>query len=152
MPTPILIAGAAGRVGVVRRTVTELLLKQGKAVRVLVRTEDNRAQALRGRGAEVVIADLLDLESMHRAVAGCETVYFSMSVSPDYLGRDDQCGSDRQTPWGEGLRQHVADDGGAGEQYRDHSESPAQATLVVGQGCALFELMFEWGRRVIVRA
>jgi uncharacterized membrane protein len=36
MANPILVAGAAGRVGAVGRMVTELLLKQGKAVRAMV--------------------------------------------------------------------------------------------------------------------
>ena len=53
---PILVTGAAGRVGGVGRTVTELLLRQGKAVRAMVRNEDERAQALRDMGAEVVSA------------------------------------------------------------------------------------------------
>src|SRR5262245_39637745 len=85
MTNPILVTGAAGRVGAVGRTVAELLLKQGKAVRAMVRTEDERAQALREKGAEVVVGDLLDLDSMHKAIAGCETVYFGMSVSDTYL-------------------------------------------------------------------
>jgi len=85
MANPILVTGAAGRVGGVGRTVSELLLKQGKAVRAMVRTEDDRAQALRDMGAEVVIGDLLDLESMHRVIAGCDTMYFGMSVSEAYL-------------------------------------------------------------------
>jgi uncharacterized protein YbjT (DUF2867 family) len=51
----------------------------------MVRTEDERAQASRGLGAEVVVGNLLDLDSMHRAIAGCETMYFGMSVSADYL-------------------------------------------------------------------
>jgi uncharacterized protein YbjT (DUF2867 family) len=85
MPGPILVTGAAGRVGAVGRTVTELLLKQGRAVRAMVRNEDERAQALRDLGAEVVIGDLLDLDSMHRVIAGCETMYFGMSVSDAYL-------------------------------------------------------------------
>ncbi len=85
MANPILVTGAAGRVGAVGRTVTELLLKQGKAVRAMVRTEDERAQALRGLGAEVVAGNLLDLDSMHRVIAGCETMYFGMSVSDAYL-------------------------------------------------------------------
>jgi uncharacterized protein YbjT (DUF2867 family) len=85
MANRILVTGAAGRVGAVGRTVVELLLKQGKAVRAMVRTEDERARALRDMGAEVVAGDLLDLESMHRAIAGCETMYFGMSVSDDYL-------------------------------------------------------------------
>ena len=51
----------------------------------MVRNEDDRAQALRDMGAEVVVGDLLDLDSMHRAIAGCETMYFGMSVSDSYL-------------------------------------------------------------------
>jgi uncharacterized protein YbjT (DUF2867 family) len=82
---PILVTGAAGRIGGVGRTVTELLLKQGKAVRAMVRNEDDRAQALRDMGAEVVVGDLLDLGSMHRAIEGCEAMYFGMSVSDTYL-------------------------------------------------------------------
>jgi uncharacterized protein YbjT (DUF2867 family) len=82
---PILVTGAAGRVGAIGRTVTELLLKQGRAVRAMVRSEDERAQALRDMGAEVVAGDLLDLDGMHRAIAGCETMYFGMSVSDAYL-------------------------------------------------------------------
>jgi uncharacterized protein YbjT (DUF2867 family) len=85
MGTPILVTGAAGRVGGVGRTVTELLLKQGKAVRAMVHKEDKRSQALRDMGAEVIVGDLLDLDSMHRAIAGCDTMYFGMSVSDTYL-------------------------------------------------------------------
>ena len=51
----------------------------------MVRNEDERAQALRDMGAEVVIGDLLDLDSMHRVIAGCETMYFGMTVSDTYL-------------------------------------------------------------------
>ena len=85
MANPVLVTGAAGRVGAVGRTVAELLLQQGKAVRAMVRSEDERAQALRDMGAEVVAGDLLDLDSMHRAIAGCETMYFGMSVSDAHL-------------------------------------------------------------------
>jgi len=85
LETPILVTGAAGRIGAVGRTVTELLLKQGKAVRAMVRQEDERAQALRDMGAEVVVGDLLDLDTMHKAIAGCESMYFGLSVSDIYL-------------------------------------------------------------------
>jgi uncharacterized protein YbjT (DUF2867 family) len=85
MATPILVTGAAGRIGAVGRTIAELLLKQGKAVRAMVHSEDARARALRDSGAEVVVGDLLDLGSMHRAIAGCERMYFGLSVSDAYL-------------------------------------------------------------------
>jgi uncharacterized protein YbjT (DUF2867 family) len=80
-----LVTGAAGRVGGIGRRVTQLLLEQGKAVRAMVRNEDQRSHALRDMGAQVVVGDLLDLDSMHRAIAGCETMYFGMSVSDTYL-------------------------------------------------------------------
>ncbi|SOE70966.1 Uncharacterized conserved protein YbjT, contains NAD(P)-binding and DUF2867 domains [Burkholderia sp. D7] len=82
---PILVTGAAGRVGAVGRSLTQYLTGQGLPVRALVRTEDDRAQALREMGAEVVTGNLLDLVSMHRAIEGCESVYFGMSVSDVYL-------------------------------------------------------------------
>src|SRR5437870_7243154 len=85
MTTPIVVTGAAGSVGAVGRTITNLLLRQGKAVRAMVRNEDDRAQVLRDMGAEVVVGDLLDLDSMHRVIGGCETMYFGMSVSDTYL-------------------------------------------------------------------
>jgi len=81
----ILVTGAAGQVGAVGRTVTELLLDRGLAVRAMVRTEDDRAAALRAAGAEVVVGDLLEPADVYRAVSGCQRVYFGMSVSASYL-------------------------------------------------------------------
>jgi uncharacterized protein YbjT (DUF2867 family) len=82
--TPVLITGAAGRVGGIGRTVAERLLRQGKAVRAMVRTADHRAQELRDMGAEIVVGDLLHLDSLHRAIEGCGAMYFGMSISDDY--------------------------------------------------------------------
>jgi uncharacterized protein YbjT (DUF2867 family) len=79
------VTGAAGDVGGIGRNVTQLLIARGLRVRAMVRREDERSQALREIGAEVVQGDLLDLHAMHRAVQGCERMYFGMSVSPDYL-------------------------------------------------------------------
>ncbi|MGB7938201.1 MAG: SDR family NAD(P)-dependent oxidoreductase [Pseudolabrys sp.] len=82
---PILVTGAAGAVGGIGRNLTEFLLAKGHKVRALVRREDERAEALRRLGAEVVEGDLTDLASMHRAIEGCGRIYFGMSVSPAYL-------------------------------------------------------------------
>jgi NAD(P)-dependent dehydrogenase (short-subunit alcohol dehydrogenase family) len=46
MPNLILVTGAAGRVGGIGRTGTELLLQQGKAVRAMVRNEDERGDVV----------------------------------------------------------------------------------------------------------
>jgi uncharacterized protein YbjT (DUF2867 family) len=83
--SPILVTGAAGAVGAIGRNVTEMLLAQGHKVRAMVRREDTRAEDLRRLGAEVVVGDLTDLASMHLAVAGCQRIYFGMSVSATYL-------------------------------------------------------------------
>src|SRR5258707_4465078 len=77
----IIVTGAAGAVGGIGRNLTEFLLARGHKVRALVRREDERAEALRRLGAEVVEGDLTDLASMHRAIEGCGRIYFGMSVS-----------------------------------------------------------------------
>jgi uncharacterized protein YbjT (DUF2867 family) len=82
---PILVTGAAGAVGGIGRHLTELLLARGHKVRAMVRREDERAEALRRLGAEVVEGDLTDLASMHRAIEGCGRIYFGMSVSPAFV-------------------------------------------------------------------
>ena len=81
----ILITGAAGQLGAVGRTVTELLLARGLPVRAMVRREDDRAAGLRAVGADVVVGDLLEPGDVHRVVSGCRRIYFGMSVSPGYL-------------------------------------------------------------------
>ena len=83
--TPILVTGAAGDIGAIGRNVTAMLIAKGQRVRALVRREDERAQNLRALGAEVVLGDLTDLASMHRAIEGCKRIYFGMSVSAAYL-------------------------------------------------------------------
>ena len=83
--SPILVTGAAGAIGAIGRNLTAMLVAKGHKVRALVRREDERADALRRLGAEVVQGDLTDLASMHRAIKGCARIYFGMSVSPVYL-------------------------------------------------------------------
>jgi uncharacterized protein YbjT (DUF2867 family) len=83
--SPILVTGAAGDIGAVGRHPTAMLLAKGYTVHALVQREDERAEALRKLGAEVVLGDLTDLGSMHRSIEGCTRVYFGMSVSPAYL-------------------------------------------------------------------
>src|SRR5208337_2847239 len=74
-----------GDLGAIGRNLTALLLAKGHKVRALVRRDDERAEALRRLGAEVVQGDLTDLTSMHRAIEGCARIYFGMSVSAAYL-------------------------------------------------------------------
>ena len=82
---PILVTGAAGRVGGVGGVVVELLRRRNLPVRALVHREDERADALRAIGAEVVVGDLTRAADVMRALEGCRRMYFGMSVSPSYL-------------------------------------------------------------------
>ena len=82
---PILVTGAAGRVGGVGREVVEILRGRNLPVRALVRTEDERAGSLRAIGADVVVADLTRAADLVRALEGCRRMYFGMSVSAAYL-------------------------------------------------------------------
>ena len=82
---PILVTGAAGRVGAVGRSVVELLRSRGLPVRALVHREDERAARLRATGAEVVVGDLTIPADVARAMQGCQRIYFGMSVSAPYL-------------------------------------------------------------------
>ena len=110
MANPILVTGAAGRVGGIGRTVAELLLKRGKAVRAMVRNEDQRAQALRDMGAQVVVGDLLDLDSMHRCDCRLRDDVLR-HVGFGYLpGCDGQCGGGGEASRRQSVHQYVADD------------------------------------------
>ena len=53
---PILVTGAAGRVGDVGGAVVEALRRRDLSVRALVRRDDERGDASRATGAEVVVA------------------------------------------------------------------------------------------------
>ncbi len=51
----------------------------------LVRREDERSDALRAIGAEVVVGDLTRAVDVARALEGCRRMFFGMSVSAPYL-------------------------------------------------------------------
>ena len=81
------VTGAAGGVRSTARTAVAILLEQGQRVRAMVRKLDARADALRGLGAEVVAADMLDIVAVRAAMQGRSVVYFTMSVSANYWKR-----------------------------------------------------------------
>ena len=81
----ILVTGAAGGIGSTARVAIGILLEQARRVRAMVRKLDARSDALRDLGAEVVVADMLDIVAVRAAMRGCSVLYFTMSVSPNYL-------------------------------------------------------------------
>jgi uncharacterized protein YbjT (DUF2867 family) len=84
-PAPILVTGAGGGVGGVGRTVVELLRERELPVRALMHHDDERADALRALGAQVVVGDLTRADEVAHALEDVGRMFFSMSVSPEYL-------------------------------------------------------------------
>jgi nucleoside-diphosphate-sugar epimerase len=74
MTHPVLVTGAAGRVGV-DGLVAEALRRRGLPVRAMVRLEDERAEGLRATGAEAV-GPLTHPADVGRALAGCRRMDF----------------------------------------------------------------------------
>ncbi|MCC9157911.1 NAD(P)H-binding protein [Streptomyces parvulus] len=68
-----LITGATGKTG---GGATRLLLERGHRVRALVHRNDERSQQLAAAGAEVVVADLHDLDAVTAAMPGVTSAYF----------------------------------------------------------------------------
>jgi NAD(P)H dehydrogenase (quinone) len=77
-----LVTGATGETG---RYTVQRLLEKGHAVCALVHKEDERSEALRGTGAEVVVGDLLEHDDAIRATAGTSAAYFCYPVRPGLI-------------------------------------------------------------------
>ena len=65
----ILVSGATGRTG---GNAIDELLEMGKRVRAYVRTDDDRAEALRQRGVDVAVGDFTDIDDIRAATARSE--------------------------------------------------------------------------------
>jgi uncharacterized protein YbjT (DUF2867 family) len=81
----ILVTGAGGGIGGVGGKVVALLRQRGRAVRAMAHHDDDRANALRALGAEVVVGDLTRPGDVARALDSVQRMFFSMSLSPSYL-------------------------------------------------------------------
>ncbi|MFG2479874.1 NAD(P)H-binding protein [Streptomyces fagopyri] len=78
----LLVIGATGQTG---RHTTELLLQRGRRVRALVRTVDERSRKLADLGADVVVGDVHDLNSLARATEGIDAAYFTYPILPGLM-------------------------------------------------------------------
>ncbi|WP_459805687.1 NmrA family NAD(P)-binding protein [Herbidospora sp. RD11066] len=74
-----LVTGATGKTG---RPTIDLLLRRGHRVRAIVHREDERSRRLDEAGAEVVAADLLDLDAVSAAMEGVSGAYLCYPISP----------------------------------------------------------------------
>ncbi|MDX1892675.1 NmrA family NAD(P)-binding protein [Mycolicibacterium sp. 050158] len=78
----LLVTGATGATGL---AAVEALKGSGNAVRALVHSDDSRADRLRNLGAEIVVGDLLDIDSVHAAMNGVDAAYFVYPIKPRLL-------------------------------------------------------------------
>ena len=78
----LLVSGATGATG---RATVEALQHSGRSVRALVHTDDARADDLRRLGAEIVLGDLLEIDSVRAAMDGVDAAYFVFPIAPQLL-------------------------------------------------------------------
>ena len=78
----ILVTGATGATG---SATISLLIERGESIRALVHKEDERSEALRCKGVEISVGDLLDFESVRAAVEGIYSAYFIYPIAPGIL-------------------------------------------------------------------
>jgi uncharacterized protein YbjT (DUF2867 family) len=84
-PGLILVTGAGGGIGGVGGKVVALLRQRGLAVRAMAHHDDERADALRALGADVVVGDLTRPADVAAALDSVQRMFFSMSLAPSYL-------------------------------------------------------------------
>lgn len=82
MSKKVLIVGATGDTG---RAAVKEAIAIGLDVRAMVRKIDERSDALAAQGAEVVVGDLLDINSLRPAMEGIENAYFVWPVQPGLI-------------------------------------------------------------------
>lgn len=78
----ILVSGATGRTG---GAAIHELLKMGKRVRAYVRSDDDRAAALRARGVEIAVGDFTNIDHIRAAMEGIRAAYFLHPIVPGII-------------------------------------------------------------------
>src|SRR5262245_11785753 len=80
--TRVMVTGATGKIG---GAVAAQLLQRGVATRALVHHNDARSERLRAMGAEVVVADMFDIQQVQAAVDGVDRLFFALPYHPHAL-------------------------------------------------------------------
>jgi NAD(P)H dehydrogenase (quinone) len=79
----ILVSGATGRTG---GAAIDTLLAMGKRVRAYVRSDDERAAALRKRGVEIAVGNFTNVDEIRTAMEGIRSAYFLHPIAPGIIG------------------------------------------------------------------
>ncbi len=82
MSNRVLVTGATGKIG---GAVAAQLLQRGVATRAMVHRDDARSARLRDLGAEVVVADMFDIQQVSAAMDGVDRLYFNPPYHPHAL-------------------------------------------------------------------
>lgn len=82
MARKVLISGATGDTG---RAAVREAISLGLDVRAMVHAKDARSEALEKLGAEVVLGDLLAIDTVRSAMEGADAAYFVWPVAPGLL-------------------------------------------------------------------
>jgi uncharacterized protein YbjT (DUF2867 family) len=82
MGRKVLISGATGDTG---RAAVREAIALGLDVRALVHGNDARSEALAGLGAEVVLGDLLEIDTVCSAMEGSDAAYLVWPVAPGLI-------------------------------------------------------------------
>ena len=79
----ILVSGATGRTG---GAAIDTLLEMGMRVRAYVRSDDERAAALRKRGVDIAVGGFADIDDIRVALEGIHSAYFLHPIAPGIIG------------------------------------------------------------------
>jgi uncharacterized protein YbjT (DUF2867 family) len=82
MSRKVLITGATGDTG---RAAVKESLKAGLVVRAMVHGVDDRSKALEEFGAEVVVGDLQEIDTIRQAMEGTDAAYLVYPVKPGLI-------------------------------------------------------------------
>jgi NAD(P)H dehydrogenase (quinone) len=82
MSKKVLITGATGDTG---RAAVKESIALGLDVRAMVHGKDERSDALAELGAEVVVGDLLEIDTVRAAMEGVDAAYFVWPVKPGLI-------------------------------------------------------------------